>query len=154
MQKIIDVNFGVYLLELKLEDNFLFSTGKFSGLKIPKGFYYYAGSAQKNLKQRVRRHLRKNKTIYWHIDHLTCGMKTKITSIYLLPGNDKSVECEIVRFLRDELLLTFPLAGFGNSDCRNCKSHLLFSKTKIDYNHFISRYQSTVRFIPSSNETF
>ncbi len=154
MQKIIKINSGIYILEIFSPQNFFIQTKKIKHTELQKGFYYYVGSAQKNLIQRLKRHLRKEKIIHWHIDTITSLNFCSIRKIYLFINYKKDFECKIVNDLRKELSLSFPLLNFGNSDCSNCKSHLLFSKSQIPYSHFISRYQSIVLFNPTSSDIF
>jgi Uri superfamily endonuclease len=152
-QKQIKSNSGIYILEIQVPKNFSLGIPKFKGKKINSGFYYYVGSAQKNLEQRINRHLRKDKKLHWHIDHLTKPERNQIKSILVFQDHVKDFECRLVSDL--EIIYNFlhPIRSFGNSDCKICKSHLLYSKNKIDQSHLFSRYQSMVRFIPSSNET-
>lgn len=154
MKELNRINFqknkGIYLLEIKAEKSFKVKAKRFQGQVFEEGIYYYAGSAQKNLVQRLNRHLAPNKKIHWHIDHLTTLASNIISQMLVIPGADKSTECEVVRTLKKEYNLHFPVKKFGNSDCQNCYSHLLHSNDVIDYNHFLSLYQSTVRLTPSS----
>jgi Uri superfamily endonuclease len=152
--KIINKNSGVYLLEIFANRTFLIYSPRFNGKVFPKGFYYYAGSAQKNLVQRLRRHLAPEKIINWHIDHITSISSNEVKNIFILENVKKHVECEMVRILLNEFKLKFPIINFGNGDCDSCKSHLLYSAERINHNHFISRYQSIARLIPASNFTF
>ncbi|MFZ6033773.1 MAG: GIY-YIG nuclease family protein [Melioribacter sp.] len=143
---------GIYLLEIIAPDDFYTAIKKYEGRKFPKGFYYYAGSAQKNLRKRIERHLKKSKNIYWHIDYITS--RFDINKIFIFNKEGKDFECDLVAELLEHFGLISTAPGFGNSDCNRCDSHLLYSERQLDYNHFISRYQSIVRFIPSSSETF
>ncbi|MBK8946603.1 MAG: GIY-YIG nuclease family protein [Ignavibacteriae bacterium] len=150
MQK--QINSGIYFLEIKILRKCCIEIKKFGRISFEKGFYYYVGSAQRNLKQRILRHHRKIKKLHWHVDFITANENSKIENIFTFPNNLKKEECFFVNFLETEFQLVHKIKNFGNSDCKNCTSHLLFSKNKIDYNHLFSRYQSTVLFIPSSNE--
>jgi sugar fermentation stimulation protein A len=154
VQKTIRENSGVYLLEIFASHPFTLKNKIFSHLIFEPGYYYYSGSAQKNLSQRINRHLKKEKTIYWHIDYLTTIPTNEIKSIFILKDVAKNFECNFIFILLNEFNLKIAVNNFGNGDCHSCKSHLLYSKKKIDHNHFISRYQSMVRLIPSSSETF
>ncbi len=154
MLKTTEKNSGVYLLELYLKNSVRIEAKKFVGHVFPKGYYYYSGSAQKNLRQRLERHLRKAKVINWHIDHLTTNSSCRIKTVFIANENSKNLECEFVKILLEDFGLEINAIGFGNGDCNVCHSHLLYSKKKIDHNHFISLYQSIVRFIPSSKGTF
>lgn len=153
MQKITS-NSGVYLLEIFASTSFKISNKNFKNIIFPKGYYYYSGSAQKNLIQRIKRHLRKGKNIYWHIDYLTSNPTNTISSIFILENGKKNYECNFVLVLLKDFNLKIAANNFGNGDCNSCESHLLYSKKKINHSHFISRYQSIVRLIPSSKEIF
>jgi sugar fermentation stimulation protein A len=154
VQKITDAKSGIYILELSSAKNFKVGIKKFSDIKLNSGFYYYIGSAQKNYNSRLVRHLKKSKTIHWHIDHLTTNAFLKINKIYLLENSNKELECGTVQLLEQLRNINHPLEGFGNSDCKVCKSHLLYSKDEIAYSHFISLYQDIVLFKPSDKDTF
>ena len=152
-QKLIKSNSGIYILETYVPKYFSLGIPKFKNLIIYRGYYYYVGSAQKNLKQRIERHLRKDKKIYWHIDHITVPEQNRIKTVLIFEDKAKDYECSLVTEIENFYNLKHPQMGFGNSDCNKCKSHLLYSKKRIDHNHLFSRYQSIVRFIPSSSET-
>ena len=152
--KITDALSGTYLLEIKANKDFRISAKKFAGTLFPSGYYYYSGSAQKNYENRLQRHLKPVKTVHWHIDHLTTIATNRITRIFLFENAPRSTECEVVQFLIENFGLLENFYGFGNGDCKICGTHLLFSATPIDYNQFISLYQSTVRLIPLSSEIF
>ncbi len=152
VQKITERLSGTYLLEIFASEEFTVKAKKFVGIKFPSGYYYYSGSAQKGYNARLKRHLRRTKTIHWHIDHITTISTNKITTIFLFEEAPRERECEVVQTLIREFNLDDTFSGFGNGDCKTCGTHLLYSKEKIDYNHFISLYHPTVSFIPSSNE--
>lgn len=127
-------------------------TNRFPDIK--EGYYYYAGSAQKNLIQRLKRHARKEKSIHWHIDHLTTGTNY-LKKIYVFPGADKNLECKLIDHLIENLKMTSPIKDFGNGDCTNkCYSHLVLNNRPIDQSQLFSLYQSIVCLIPSSNDIF
>ncbi|KAF0152082.1 MAG: hypothetical protein FD143_1376 [Ignavibacteria bacterium] len=148
--KTTEKNSGVYLLEIQVREPIQIKAKKFLNHKFPKGFYYYSGSAQKNLQQRIERHLRKEKIIHWHVDHLTANPSAEIKTVFIANEANKILECEMIKTLQINFEMEIAVEGFGNGDCINCNSHLFYSKKKIDYNHLISLYQSIVRFIPSS----
>ncbi len=139
-------------MELYAKDKFRLEIKKYKGEIFQQGFYFYAGSAQKNFSHRIARHLKKAKTIHWHIDHLTSNESLEIKRIFALPNAAKEEECRLVNNLIEIFNFGFPLNGFGNSDCNSCSSHLLYSKTSIDQSQFFSLYQSMVLFNPSSSE--
>lgn len=121
-------NSGVYLLEIFNSKEFFLE--KF-GINFRKGYYYYTGSAQKNLSSRIERHFRKEKKIHWHIDYLTSHPNTYVTNAWLYYSRSKVHECLLNQKLSAEYGLTAPVKGFGSSDCPKCNSHLLFSPGKI-----------------------
>jgi len=155
VQKITDIQSGTYLLEIYAAKAFKINSKMFSGKLFPPGYYYYSGSAQKNFSKRIIRHLKKEKNIYWHIDHITSRNSNKIKTIFILENYKKEFECKVVKDLESYFNISHFVKNFGNGDCgKGCKSHLLYSTNRINHSHFISRYQSIVRFIPSSRETF
>jgi Uri superfamily endonuclease len=83
------------------------------------GNYLYCGSARGpgGLRARLSRHIRRDKSIRWHVDQLTTQAFVK--GVWTFPGGD---ECKLVKRLS---FLQTPIQGFGSSDCRQCDSHLL-----------------------------
>ena len=110
---------GIYALIIRLEKDVVLKIGALGKTSFQKGTYVYIGSAQTNLKQRVLRHLRKDKRFFWHIDYLLDSDEAKIEKVLFSPGK-KSLECE---FAQELGLRGQPVNGFGCSDCR-CVSHL------------------------------
>jgi Uri superfamily endonuclease len=154
VQKITKSDSGTYLLEIRANNDFTINHKNFSDIIFRKGFYYYSGSAVKNLKSRISRHVQKEKKIHWHIDYLTTKITNKVERVFIFEGKQKQNECEVIFFLKSQMKLEFEIHKFGNSDCNSCNSHLLYSKKKISYNQLLSLYQSTVRLIPSTKLTF
>ena len=95
------------------------NVGAIGRLTFKKGLYAYVGSAQNNLEQRVKRHLRKEKRRFWHIDYLLGNDATKVIEV-LYEQADKTEECAIARVIGER---GESMDGFGSSDC-SCKSHL------------------------------
>ncbi len=146
------INSGIYVLELFVANGFNLHHNSLGQLLIPKGYYYYVGSAQKNLTQRIERHLKKYKKQHWHIDYLTCDKNITIKNVYLVRDYSKKYECTLVNDLISKYGLHATIKGFGNTDCNSCESHLLFSKKQLAYSQFCSLYQDTVLFMPSSKD--
>lgn len=95
------------------------SVGRFGEFKFPAGTYVYTGSAKRNIEARIARHLRKQKTLRWHIDWLLAAPGVKITSVR------RSVEDECVLNQKTGGEIVVP--GFGASDCvKGCGSHLRY----------------------------
>lgn len=153
MQKQINKG-GIYILEIVPTKTFSFSHKILGNHYFSMGYYYYVGSAQLNLDHRIKRHITKSKKLHWHIDYITSNKFTHITNVYILNNFTKEFECKIVEDLYNHFNMQFPIKSFGNSDCKICKSHLLYCEKQISYNQLCSLYQSAVSFIPSSKDTF
>jgi len=152
VQKITDKNSGIYILELHSAKPFYLTIKKFSDHKFPPGYYYYIGSAQKNLHQRIVRHFKTAKKVHWHVDHLTTNKNIIITNCYVIFNAEKYLESIIANEFSEKFEGKIIVDNFGNSDTKNTRTHLFYRKKKISYNHFSARYQSIVRFNPSSKE--
>ena len=110
---------GAYVLAIELSIQVAVSLrGKPSAL-LPPGLYLYCGSAKGpgGLRGRLARHMRRGKSIRWHIDVLTEG--GTVLGAWTFPGGD---ECDLITGLSH---LPVAIKGFGNTDCRRCTSHLL-----------------------------
>lgn len=111
---------GSYMLILELKRDMVIDVGKFGTIVFRNGFYIYVGSAKKNLKQRLQRHLRKRKNMFWHIDYLR-NKADDCTAIAVRATAD--LECKLSKAI--ERITPFSITGFGSSDC-DCKSHLFY----------------------------
>ncbi len=131
MQKTTELNTGIYILELFAENDFSISAKKFTDVDFPKGYYYYIGSAQKNLNSRIERHLQKNKKIHWHIDHLTTHKSITVVKTYILPDAKKNIEAELANGFVKNFNAEIIVKGFGNSDTKETITHLFYSAVKI-----------------------
>jgi Uri superfamily endonuclease len=152
--KTTDKESGIYCLLIKCSRSAKIDNPRFSNVNFPMGFYYYIGSAQKNLTKRIERHFRREKKIHWHIDYLTTNESFECLEAYLINNKKKSFECALSKDFSKIFNMRIAVPYFGNSDCTECDSHLYYSPVKLPYSHFISRYQSIVRLIPSSKNTF
>jgi Uri superfamily endonuclease len=116
---------GVYLLKLKLEENKNIKIGALGEKEFPAGYFFYAGTAQKNLQPRIKRHYSKDKKLHWHIDYLLNEAELIDDYVFELP---RAGECFLTEFMKSkgaEVLID----GFGASDC-SCSSHLLYFPIK------------------------
>jgi Uri superfamily endonuclease len=95
------------------------NVGALGKLTFEKGLYAYIGSAQTNLEQRIKRHLAKEKRLFWHIDYLLNDSAARIVKV-LYKQADKTEECNLAKAISEKGKL---IDYFGCSDC-NCKSHL------------------------------
>jgi Uri superfamily endonuclease len=110
---------GIYALIIRLTNDNIVNVGALGSLSLIKGTYVYVGSAQTNLEQRVKRHLRKEKRLFWHIDYLLDDPAADVVEVLYMQG-DKTAECAVANEISKQ---GEPIEGFGCSDC-NCKSHL------------------------------
>jgi Uri superfamily endonuclease len=111
---------GIYVLIIAIDNNITVDTGALGKLNFQKGLYAYVGSAQNNLQERVRRHLRTEKTKFWHIDYLLNDPCSKVLKVFYRKAR-RPEECRIAKKLAEK---GFPIQGFGSSDCK-CKAHLI-----------------------------
>ena len=124
----LDYNSGIYLLELNLAHKKEIKIGAKGLHFFPDGYYYYCGSAQKNLQARINRHLAVDKNFHWHIDYLLA--ESEISDFNTWPySQDK--ECKLAEYIKEELTGNIIVKGFGASDC-NCTSHLFHFEAELD----------------------
>ena len=111
---------GVYLLTLHLPAPTRVSVGALGELDLDRGTYIYTGSAKRGLHIRVGRHLKREKSTRWHIDHLT-----NIADELGVWWREYTAtrECDAADLLARKFS---SVEGFGSSDCR-CGSHLFFT---------------------------
>jgi len=114
---------GIYVLVIQVSGDIKVYVGALGEMAFAKGLYAYVGSAQINMEQRIKRHLRKEKRKFWHIDYLIDNLASKVIKVFLKEG-DKAEECKIAKGLSRK---SEPVAGFGCFDC-NCRSHLFLIK--------------------------
>jgi Uri superfamily endonuclease len=115
---------GIYVLIIQVSHDATVQVGALGKLTFKKGLYAYVGSAQGNLEQRVRRHLRKEKRRFWHVDYLLDDDSAKVTAVFHKQAG-KAEECAVAKAIGER---GRAVAGFGASDCR-CKSHLFRVET-------------------------
>jgi histidyl-tRNA synthetase len=110
---------GAYAMVIEVADAVAVTLGGRSPIVLPAGGYLYCGSAKGpgGLKARLSHHMRRGKSLRWHVDQLT--EQGSVVGSWVFPGDD---ECELVQMCSH---LPMPIAGFGSSDCATCRSHLL-----------------------------
>ncbi len=119
-----------YLLIIHVKNNKKLKIGKLGTTYFKKGYYLYVGSAKKNIKTRISRHLNKYKKLFWHIDYLLFFQGAHIKEIWT--GNMD--ECQMAQFLlKNEYRF---VDKFGSSDC-SCPSHLFFMKNVPEISQLI-----------------
>ncbi|MEI6423171.1 MAG: GIY-YIG nuclease family protein [Lentisphaerota bacterium] len=112
---------GVYILVISLPKRSCIKIGSLGIIDFKKGYYAYTGSAMGGLEQRVKRHLRKEKKLHWHIDYFL--QKAEIFEVHANETASKQDECKNAILLKQSGGV--PVINFGASDCK-CKSHLFY----------------------------
>lgn len=125
---------GTYVLIVHAANRRALHIGKRGTLDVVRGYYIYVGSAfgPGGVAARVGRHLRRHKTLHWHIDSLT--RVARCVDIWYTHDH-VSREHEWARLLGGMSGLSIPMDGFGASDCR-CTSHLFFSRSRPSFERF------------------
>ena len=124
---------GIYVLIIQLTEDTEAYVGSLGRISFKQGLYAYVGSAQNNLEKRIKRHFRKEKCMFWHIDYLL-DLDSALIIDVLYKNAKKSEECITARTINAKGL---SINGFGSSDCR-CKSHLF----RIDDYNFLKNFFS------------
>jgi len=117
---------GIYVLIIKICNPISIKVGALGVISFQTGLYAYVGSAQNSIETRVKRHLRKEKRLFWHVDYLLAEDAAEVAQVYVLEGK-KTCECQIAQLLSQH---GQAVAGFGCSDCR-CTSHLYFLESFV-----------------------
>lgn len=123
---------GSYILVMYLDEDSRYTIGKFGTFAFPAGWYLYTGSAfgSGGLLSRLSRHLRKEKKIHWHIDHLTTRMPV-IEIWYDISGSKK--EEQYASALEASREISIPVPRFGCGDSPAAASHLFYSRRKPSF---------------------
>lgn len=112
---------GAYLLVLKLDQPHRIDVGGLGSILFRQGYYVYVGSAMQSLTARIDRHLRRRKTMRWHIDYL----REVADTTWALPvRTSRRIEQPLAGALAG--VLTPGPAGFGASDSGQA-THLFYS---------------------------
>ncbi|RSK27306.1 GIY-YIG nuclease family protein [Bacillus sp. HMF5848] len=111
----------IYAVYIHINKDMKIVVGKLGECFFKKGTYIYVGSAKRNIKARINRHIMQDKKLRWHIDYLR-----KYGSINKIVTYDSSLsECERCIQILEKYKGELPIKGFGSSDCK-CNSHLIF----------------------------
>ena len=122
----IPIKRGIYHILIEVSRPVQVEVGGLGRITFQPGHYVYTGSAQRNLRRRLERHLRKAKTLRWHIDYFLRA--SEIRGILVAEADRKS-ECLRNRALLRENGAVPAAKGFGSSDCR-CPTHLVYFPRK------------------------
>ncbi len=112
----------MYILLARLGKTQKIKPGRLPEADYKEGIYLYVGRARTGLLARIRRHIRRQKKLFWHIDYLL--QKAKIEAIWI--RKHYFDECNIADMIGDfHTTKGIPVKGFGSSDCR-CPGHLFY----------------------------
>ncbi len=123
---------GTYALILALDREAAITVGKLTTFSFPAGYYIYAGSALGGLLPRVRRHIRGDNRLYWHIDYLR--REARVVEVWYRVSQER-LECIWAQAAADMPRARVPVAGFGSSDC-GCVSHLVYFPAAPSFEEF------------------
>lgn len=112
---------GSYVLVLHVGQDRRLDVGKLGSFEFPAGYYLYFGSALNDLEGRIRRHLRREKKLHWHIDFLTAA--ATVVQVWWVAEEERS-ECVWAWAALAHPGVGVPVGRFGSSDCR-CPAHLV-----------------------------
>ncbi len=118
---------GVYVLIIETKRTVRFQKRSGDETVFEPGEWVYIGSAMgsgsTSIENRLRRHFRKDKTNYWHIDYLI-NAATKIKEA-IWAESKKSAECDLALSIANHIGFEVGPRGFGASDCqRGCFTHI------------------------------
>ena len=110
---------GAYVLAVEIAEPLTVELPGKPTARLGPGRYLYCGSARGpgGIRARLARHMRRGKAVHWHIDRLTEA--GTVLGAWVFSGGD---ECDLVTALSS---LPVPIAGFGSTDCVQCRAHLL-----------------------------
>lgn len=142
---------GIYTLLLFVSKEITVTAGKLGKQKFPIGYYMYTGSALGKgacLKNRISRHLKKNKKLFWHIDYLLTDRNVCVKAIVVAETGEK-IECKVNRYLQGTAGAKVLANGFGASDCKTgCGSHLLFFPEMFEPNKILQELSANLQLLP------
>ena len=151
---------GTYTLLITCAKPFRTKIGSLGCATIRKGHYLYTGSAlgygSVSLEGRLSRHLRMQKKVNWHVDHLTSNPLCSVKAIVFLRSS-KRLECSINQAIVRNLKAKPILPRAGSSDC-NCKGHLTRVRNSIGTGKILAnvtsvylRFGRAVRYMEFGN---
>lgn len=123
---------GTYILVLELEHPLRLRVGALGEFEFPAGYYLYVGSALNGLEKRLERHLRREKRLHWHIDHLR--RHAEVVEVWYTVSEQR-LECRWADIVRRLPGARLPAPRFGASDC-GCPAHLVYVPVHPDRESF------------------
>jgi len=137
---------GSYVLVLHFAETKCLTVGKLGTFAFPTGLYLYFGSALNGLAGRIRRHLRQDKKVHWHVDALT--PEAEVVEVAWALGAYR-YECSWARAAVERAGATIPARGFGSSDC-HCPSHLVYLGQVLPGERTSERWRRVLEALPRS----
>jgi Uri superfamily endonuclease len=112
---------GTYVLALFMPRGKTIRIGALGNCSFPRGWYIYVGSAMNGLAARVKRHLRQEKKLFWHIDYFR--VHATVVAVEKQMSRTR-LECRSARRVLESRGARVIVPGFGSSDC-DCLTHLI-----------------------------
>lgn len=118
---------GAYLLIMEIKQATRIQIKSLGSVSFAPGEWVYVGSAMGNgstsVENRLLRHFREDKKIYWHIDYLLSA--GAVITMALGIESQKHIECLLAQSLSDHDNFLPGPRDFGSSDCRRgCSTHI------------------------------
>lgn len=118
---------GAYALIIEVENAVSVQIKSLGKVTFQSGTWVYIGSAMgegsTSLENRIKRHFRSEKTVYWHIDHLL-DKDVKLLKAFWA-RSPVHTECDIAQEIESRIEFQAGPRQFGSSDCRRrCTSHI------------------------------
>lgn len=110
----------LYVVATRVPRRATITIGALGPLPFERGWYAYVGSARRGRDARVARHLRIDKPLRWHADHLFVAFPPSLA--WLVDG--EVTECDLAGALTGLPGASRQPARFGAGDCR-CRGHLV-----------------------------
>lgn len=142
---------GAYILIMRIEQPVRVQIKSLGNIGFESGEWIYVGSAMgggsTSIENRLKRHFRKEKTIYWHIDYLLDAGAEILEAIWV--KSKKSIECDLVQAIDSYSDFIAGPKGFGSSDCRmRCFTHTYFYQGIEDMKYVIIQILQGLGFHP------
>jgi Uri superfamily endonuclease len=145
---------GVYTLILAVAAAATLPVGVLGTYCFPAGHYTYTGSAlgarSMTLRNRIHRHLTREKRTHWHIDYLLASEVSRVKAV-LFTETAESLECPVATAIAGLGDAEIVVKGFGSSDCQGgCLSHLCFFP-QTPYPALVGRIAAIYRYFGTTH---
>jgi Uri superfamily endonuclease len=136
---------GTYILVIFSSSKKSIPIGRLGRMKLKPGWYIYVGSAfgSGGLSARLKRHLKKEKKCYWHIDYLLKHTDIKEIWFTSFPINLEDKWVKIISSMSNN---NIPIKNFGSSDS-NSISHLFYFRRRPSLRMFKSYISKEIRLV-------